>query len=86
MPNTFSGGWGAVPLPIMCEVVIVDEGSEPAIGLSAMQMDNLQVGNGVGVQHGPGRGGVGKGGLVQGKCDLDPYCRGREGAQRLGPV
>ena len=46
MSNTFSG-WGAVALPIEGEVAIVDEGDRPAVGLSAMQMDNLQVGRGV---------------------------------------
>ncbi|HUZ92392.1 MAG TPA: hypothetical protein VNG29_00130 [Candidatus Paceibacterota bacterium] len=45
-PNKFQRGWNRLPLPIKAKVVIVDQGS-PAVGLSAIQLNALGVGNGI---------------------------------------
>ena len=47
MGLNFAGTWGKRSLPISGKVAIVDQGERNAVGLSAMQMANLDVGNGV---------------------------------------
>jgi hypothetical protein len=42
----FQQGWGKLILPITGKVVVIDQG-EPAVGLSAMQLDALDIHSGV---------------------------------------